>query len=228
VVTTTSTSWVVGIDLGQEHDYSTVVALEYPERGQRTYRVRHAQRFPLGTRYSEVVDRIRTGLTATSLLGRTMLAVDATSLGAPIVEQIEDTIPSARCHPIVITPGDTVSAAEGRIRVPKRDLVDTTAVLLQNGRLRIAKQLDATAELVDELLDYRRRISDAGHTSYGPSSSTGHDDLVIALSLACWAAENRSRGIRLTTYLPRQNLPPWSHDTLRGMGYGGYGLEGDY
>jgi hypothetical protein len=136
-VTTASTSWVVGIDLGQEHDYSAVVALEYPDRGQRTYQVRHAQRFPLGTRYSEVVDRIRAPLTKPPLLGNTMLAVDATSLGAPIVEQIEDTIPGTRCHPIVITAGDTVSVAGGRIRVPKRDLVDTTTVLLQNGRLRM-------------------------------------------------------------------------------------------
>jgi hypothetical protein len=218
-VTAEGTNWVVGVDLGQEHDYSAVVALEYPVRGERTYVVRHAQRFPLGTRYTDVVDRIRVPLTQPPLLGRTMLAIDATGLGAPIVEQIEDKIPSTRCHAIVITSGDTDSDAGGRVRVPKRDLVTTTAVLLQNGRLRIATGLDATAELVDELLDYRRRISDAGHDSYGPSSSTGHDDLLIALSLACWAAEKRGPGRPLVTGKPHLNeIPILSTETRRAMG----------
>jgi hypothetical protein len=217
-VTASRTNWVVGVDLGQEHDYSAVVAIEYPDRGQRIYRVRHAQRFPLGTRYSEVVDRIHAPLTLPPLLGRTMLAIDATGLGAPIVEQVKDKIPSTRCHPIVITPGDTVSYAEGRIRVPKRDLVSTTAVLLQNGRLRIAEGLDATTELVDELLDYRQKISDAGHDSYGPSSSTGHDDLIIALSLACWTAEKRGPGKPLITARPNQHpISPLSTATQRGI-----------
>jgi hypothetical protein len=122
----------------------------------------------------------------------------------------------------------TVSTAEGRIRVPKRDLVTATAVLLQNGQLRIGKGLDATAELVDELLDYRQKISDAGHDSYGPSSSTGHDDLVIAPSLACWIAEKHGRRTPLTTARPNLHpIPSLSTETLRAMGYGGYGLLDD-
>jgi hypothetical protein len=220
-VTAPRTSFVVGVDLGQETDYSTVVVLEYPDRGERTYLVRHAQRLELATRYTEVVERIVAPLARPPLLGRTMLAIDATGLGAPIVEQIKDAVPTGtRCHPIVITAGDTVLHVDGRTRVPKRDLVTTTAVLLQNGRLRIGKRLHATAELVDELLDYRQKISDAGRDSYGPSSSSGHDDLVIALSLACWAAENRRRGIQLSTGKPHLNqIPTLSTDTLRAMGH---------
>jgi hypothetical protein len=217
-VTTAQTHFVVGIDIGQDVDYSAVVALEYPDRGERTYLVRHAQRFPLGTRFDGVVKPIVAQLAKPPLLGRTMLAIDALGVGAAVVEQIKDALPrGTRCHLIRAHAGDTVSEADGKTRVPKRDLVATIEVLLQNGRLRIAKQLPATDELVDELLDYRRTITDAGNDRYG-SSSTGHDDLVDALSLACWAAEKRGPGRPLVTGKPHlREIPTLSTQTSRAM-----------
>jgi hypothetical protein len=47
-----------------------------------------------------------------------------------------------------------------------------------------------TRNLVDVLLSYEHTLTEHGNDSY--SSSAGqHDDLVLALSLALWLAENR-------------------------------------
>ncbi len=40
--------------------------------------------------------------------------------------------------------------------------------------------------LADEMLDFRVRVSDAGHDSWG---GRDHDDLVLALAVACWFGE---------------------------------------
>ena len=47
-----------------------------------------------------------------------------------------------------------------------------------------------TQKLIDELLDYRRSTTLRGNDTYAAASGK-HDDLVLALSLALWTAENR-------------------------------------
>jgi hypothetical protein len=54
----------------------------------------------------------------------------------------------------------------------------------------MAENMRDTSELIDELLDYRRITSDSGMHSYGAAAGA-HDDLVLALSVALWTAENK-------------------------------------
>ena len=77
------------------------------------------------------------------------------------------------------------------LNVPKRDLVATTTVMPEQHRIRIAAGLPDIPVLAKELEDFRGTISDNGHPTYGPASSQGHDDLLLALSLALWAGERR-------------------------------------
>jgi hypothetical protein len=42
--------------------------------------------------------------------------------------------------------------------------------------------------LVAELMDMRVKISDSGRDKYGAFRNGSHDDLVLALGLACWRA----------------------------------------
>jgi hypothetical protein len=37
----------------------------------------------------------------------------------------------------------------------------------------------------DELLDFRRKLSDAGRATYAARTGA-HDDLVLAVAIACW------------------------------------------
>ena len=93
--------------------------------------------------------------------------------------------------------------------------------MFQNGRLKIAAGIPDAAVLVDELLSYRVTISENGHDSYGPWRERAHDDLLFALVLAAWTAENRCH-MPARVYKPKGQLPLLSQRTLEAM-YGPYG-----
>jgi hypothetical protein len=79
---------------------------------------------------------------------------------------------------------------DGGLRVPKRDLISATLVLLQNGQLKIAEGLALRETLVKELLNFRVKINIAtAHDSYEAWREGDHDDLVLSVALACWAGE---------------------------------------
>src|ERR1019366_2873206 len=91
--------------------------------------------------------------------------------------------------PVTITSGDTRNVSHGNHRVPKRDLVVGLQVLLQRGGLRIAADLRDAPTLLTELMDMRVKVSTAGNEQFGAWREGTHDDLVLAVALACWAVE---------------------------------------
>ena len=72
--------------------------------------------------------------------------------------------------------------------IPKRDLVSSVQVALQNKILRIADNLKHADLLIRELLAFRANISETGHDTYSAWREKDHDDLVLACSLAIWFA----------------------------------------
>src|SRR4029453_12529601 len=83
-----SSVFFCGLDLGQSQDFSALTVIErilMPE-GKPHYHVRHLQRFPLQTSYPDIVHQLQTLLTTPLLLHHTLLAVDATGVGAPVVD----------------------------------------------------------------------------------------------------------------------------------------------
>lgn len=209
----------VGLDLGQTRDYTALVVVERVDfvppvppphttprpRGAtiagthasirnsaakpaKHYHVRLCDRPRLGTPYPEVVRRVRAVVDAID--GSIDLVVDATGVGRPVIDLLE----AARMYPIAVTltGGDVASQTERAFRVPKRDLVSTIEVLLQEGRLRIARAMKESSALVDELLGFRASVRSSGHDTYA-AEGAGHDDLVIALALACWRGRTTER-----------------------------------
>lgn len=208
--------FTVGLDLGQARDYSALAVLEetavevgtrvgahaqrspvtgrverWPERvpvSEPRYAVRHLERFERGTRYPAIVERTRT-LLGTDPLQGAALVVDATGVGRPVADLFD----AAGLRPvaITITGGNAVTGAGGGLHVPKRDLASTLQVLLQAGHLTIAAGLPEAATLQRELLAFRVKINLAtGHDSYEAWREGDHDDLVLAVGLACWYARH--------------------------------------
>jgi hypothetical protein len=97
---------------------------------------------------------------------------------------------------VTLTGGEAVTTGDGgELRVPKRDLASCVQVLLQSERLRIGRNLSHATTLTDELVNFKVKTSLTGHDSYGAGSDWrkgNHDDLVLALALACWYGENRT------------------------------------
>ena len=186
-------SFLVGLDLGQAADYTALVVIERVEqqKAKPHFHVRHIQRFQLGTSYPVVVERVKSIITQKPLEGKAQLVVDATGVGAPVV----DLLRQAGLSPVavMITGGDTVSQEPLVLRVPKRDLVSTLQILLQEGRLKVAESLPEASILVKELLTFQVKITASAHDVYGSWREGAHDDLVLAVALGAWAGEKKER-----------------------------------
>jgi hypothetical protein len=189
-----NSTFTVGVDLGQAQDYTAVVVVEHqsawvgglPERKHfpELYMARHVERLPLKTTYPAVVDAIKR-LMADGQLKAARLVVDATGVGAPVV----DLLRKAGLNPaaVMITAGGKETRDGLTYHVPKRDLVGQVQVLLQSGKLKIADGLPLGPKLVQELLAFKVTIDPkTAHDSYAAWREGDHDDLVLALALACW------------------------------------------
>lgn len=168
------------------------------------YAARHLERLPTGTPYPAQVarvkalhDRLKQGTGTVPLL-----VVDQTGVGRPVVDMLRaaDLSPAA----VTITGGDAVTQDGSEYKVPKRDLVSAVQVLLQSERLKIASSLKEAHTLTSELLAFKVNISLKGHDSYGndvgPWRENPHDDMVLAVALACWYGEHYKARRRANSY----------------------------
>ena len=193
--------FLAGLDLGQAQDYSALVVVERTQRPSEAsvlgstppaaqYAVRFIKRWQLGTPYPVIVKELGTFLGQVPLVDTTKLIVDYTGVGRPLVDMLKQA--SLRPVAVSIHGGDRVSQDGMDYRVPKRDLVGTVAVLLQQQRLQIAESLPETPALMHELLNFKVRIDPAtAHDAYSSWREQDHDDLVLALALATWWGEFR-------------------------------------
>lgn len=235
---------LIGVDLGQQRDYTAISVAERAEvptgrevREERynttddryfhvlvpevaaEYRVRHLERPPLGTPYTQVAERVVE--LVKKIGGEPTLVVDATGVGRPVTDmlwkalqtELRGTATKVTPCNVTITGGDSVTRSPGQgpsareaggWRVPKRDLVSAALVLMQNGRLKIAESLELREALVRELLAFRVKINIAtAHDSYEAWREGDHDDLVLSVALACWAGERffgKSKGARVYNF----------------------------
>jgi hypothetical protein len=164
-----------------------------PLRGDAPVAVRHLQRFELGTKYTDIVRSVRGLLSREPFRRRllyTRLLVDRTGVGASVVDSFYER--GVRPISVTIHGGSTITEEPTDIscRVPKRDLVAAVQVLLQNGRLKIAPELELAPVLKKELLNFRVKIDPrTAHDTYEHWREGDHDDLVLATALACWFSE---------------------------------------
>lgn len=182
----------LGCDVGQRQDHSALVVTEEERRLDLPhYLARSIERLPLGTSYPHVVDRISEVMAtlerrAQPRLGprlfRVELILDATGVGLPIADMLRERDLDPKL--VLFTGSDTVNQQpQGVVTVGKAWMVSRMQVLLQSGRLHLPRTVEAGI-LAKELMDYRIDVSDRGHASFNAKSGA-HDDLVIALGLAC-------------------------------------------
>jgi hypothetical protein len=192
--------FVAGLDLGQSQDYSALALLEVRQvvtggRVELRQDLRHLHRWELQTSYPTIVSDLRALLMRPELQAGCMLVVDGTGVGRPVVDYLRQQ--GLRSVPVTITGGDAVTRDEGGWwHVPKRDLVSVLAVGFETGSLRIAEGLEYGPVLRKELTNFRAKISVSGHDSYEAWRENDHDDVLLALALACWLARRaRSAGV---------------------------------
>jgi hypothetical protein len=205
--------YVAGLDLGQASDYSALVVAQPSADAEPFHDVRHIERLPLGTRYPAVVSHVRTIVAtlrkpvavqlrrhADEEPGRVIrpdvsLIVDYTGVGRAVFDMLVDAALDCTLVPVTITGGNKVTRDDYGLHIPKRDLASVEQRLLQEERLRIARELPHAALLTGEMANFQVKLSATGHDSYGAADDWregNHDDLVLALALAAWWTEHRT------------------------------------
>lgn len=207
-------SYISGLDLGQAADPSALVVLERTEvaRNAVTYAVRHIQRWHLGTPYTQMA-RDTAELMARKPLPQSTLVIDATGVGAGVVDHIFELGMEVELRPITITAGHNVTEGSrpGWKNVPKKDLVATLQVLLQSGRLKIPRNLPLADLLAKELANFRVKITASANETFSAWRDGDHDDMVLATALAAWVGENGcvgDMGLGLSERTPLGKVPP--------------------
>lgn len=198
--------YILGVDLGQRKDYSAFVLCEqqYLVTGTKTtlerlsryqvrqevkekletrYNVRLIERPALGTSYIDVANR------AKAIVHKTQAhcVVDSTGVGLAVADIFDE----VKIYPskIYITGGTHVGMSDGVIKVPKRELISTAQILLQNGRIKIARKLELADTLAKELSNFKMKISTSGNEQYEAWREGDHDDIVLSLCMAVWHGE---------------------------------------
>lgn len=190
--------YFVGLDLGQQRDYTAISVLERlprsDESGGPELHIRHLERFR-DVLYPDVAERVAGLMAAPELAGDARLLVDATGVGPAVTDIFtKRRIAFTGVH---VHGGDNVSHSGSVVRVPKRDLVYALVAPFQSGRLKIAASLELAPTLKAELLNFRIKTNVAtGHDSYEAWREGDHDDLVFAASLTAWAGDRTPRPAR--------------------------------
>ena len=189
---------VVGVDIGQKRDPTAIAVVladhrevEDPARVQNYdchFLVRFLERLPLGTPYPEVARRLGEICQGVNELSgyRPQIFVDATGVGQPIVDLLEDNARDAWCTwAVYFTHGDrrTADEEEKKVTLGKAYLVSRLQALLQCSRLHLPSTRESAA-LAQELHNYEIRVDENANDRYGAFKVGTHDDLVTALGLA--------------------------------------------
>lgn len=200
---------IFGLDLGQLQDFAAFVLVEkivshsLPQsqdlvaKPLRYYNVRGIKRFPLGTSYPDIVERVKQTLEKPQYAGAP-LVIDGTGVGVPVVDMFRKIGMSARIRPVQIIAGQTESSdpTTGWNKVSKIVLMSTLIALLQSRRIFWADGMPERIVLERELQDYRLKVTKAANETFDAKAGA-HDDLVMALALACWYGERGQRKVRI-------------------------------
>ncbi len=206
-------SLIVGVDLGQTHDYTAISTLEKyqvysawnnEKVGQPFYHIRFLERVALGTPYPEVVRITETVYkNLQEQLGeRPVLVIDSSGVGRPVFDAFKE----IDLNPvgIVIHGGSAVSRLDGRKwSVPKRDIIGYLQILNQSNRLIISPKLELRETFIHELLNIRVKINiNTGHDSYEAWREGDHDDIVLAVGCGAWWGKYLDRQFTVGVRLP--------------------------
>jgi len=194
---------ITAADIGQAVDPTAIIVVErFKERPEEVddrppdeFLIRHIQRVPLGTPYTQVVEEIaHVSEVVQAASGRSVITVvDATGVGKPVVDMLRRRLRLPLKAITFTAAADEVHPDPHAYRVPKRDLVMALEVALEGRRIHAAPGLGLADDLNAELRAFEVNLSARGHDRYEAAKGK-HDDLVMALALAIWWGSRKGQG----------------------------------
>jgi hypothetical protein len=151
------------------------------------YKCAWLTRLPAATRFPTVIQytkKIIDGLPAKTPV---TLIVDVTGSGRPIMGMMMRQ--DIHLTPATITAGDDYNLVDGMWRIPKKVLASTLQVLLQESRLEFAAAMPAIPSLMADMLNFQVKVTTTANDAIELWREGKNDDLVLAVALAAWLAE---------------------------------------
>jgi hypothetical protein len=231
----------VGLDLAKQSDFTAVTVLEVRPDGvlclESLERIR-------GMTYPRIVSSVvRLTQRLDALAGRPSfeafrgihlglpalcVALDCTGVGEVVTDLFREAKDlKGLLAPVVITAGVAFTQdAQGRLHVPKKDLVEAARVALQTGHLKLPRIVDkATGQdmrdvLIRELESFQVKVNtQTAHESFAAWREGVNDDCVLSLSLAVWAALHPPEfTVDRQIAWPMQERRPWEARDADGRG----------
>ena len=181
----------IGVDLGKMRDPSTIAIVRRPDTVMRTATMRpypvlserrsgpaalvYLEKIRLGTSYVDVVERIRQ-VARHEALGneKRRVVVDATGVGAPVVDMLRRVKLGCELRPLTITAGTGERYSSGTYYVSKIDLMAGLRTCMELKGLEFGEGLREWKEFRKQMLGF---------------GGAAKDDLVLAVALAVWGAK---------------------------------------
>ena len=199
----------VGLDLGTSRDHTVIVVDEVqwysqlnmvmsqfaaqPSEESRkrvtAHHIRAIERLPLGLDYNVICQRVAAVMERLpEIKMKPQLAYDGTGVGKAVGDMLRGygLLPMS----MVITGGQSETRDGNELRVAKSLLSSCLAVAMDSRRLKIADALPEAQGLEEELQAFTVKRTAAGNMTFEAYTESVHDDRVMALACAVYAAEN--------------------------------------
>jgi hypothetical protein len=159
----------------------------WKQKKDEHFDVRHLERLPLGMPYPEQIQRVANVLGRPPLnMLKPKLVIDETGVGRPVGDMFDAA--GMYANRITITAGLEATQHGGNSwHVPKALLISNLEARSHSGELRIAAAANDAEALKEEMKDFKRKISEAGRTTYAARVGA-HDDLVLSVAITLWIA----------------------------------------
>lgn len=183
----------LGVDLGEAQDFTALATVrQIGDAFECTYLARP----PLGTTYERVNANIL------QIMGKpdyadTTLVVDATGVGRPVVERMEDI--GLNPIPVVITGGvnEIHEPGDWSWRIPRKTLITVAQICFQRDLIKMPPNNPLAKEAEQEIRSIRRKVNpDRAGDKFEAGRESEHDDIMLALCLALWQATKYYQPVR--------------------------------
>lgn len=172
--------FIAGLSLGLADDYTTLAVVETFGEYEisKIYNLRHLERFK-GIFSDKLAEQVA-GFMSKKPLEENTSIVNA--------HGFEPKLAKAKLHSMTVNviEDDTVIREESSYRVTKKELSANLQFLFIAERLRVKQNLPLSNIFIKKLLNYRLKDNSHDHENQKVSKEPNHDDLVLALALACW------------------------------------------
>lgn len=197
------TSYIVSQDIAKDYDYTTTSVFRITptlargrSEGEAYYYMDEIFLDQRQLSYTDLSTYTRELQLALDILGQSVLIVDETGVGNAVF----DIYSQAGLDPfgIVFTGGENANTRRRKeltsskfgflsgCNVPKKDLVSSLQVLMEQGRIRRAPGLKYQDEVEIQYRNFIGRINENHYVKYGNSEDTIHDDIIVAHAMAAW------------------------------------------